>query len=249
MCVYLKNWRYIMIDTHCHILWGVDDASQTKEASMDMIRVAVADGIKAIVATSHIKEGMFNNSIETLEEAFYALKEEIQKQNIPIEIYFGGENYMSHYSMHKLKEGNFATYNYGKYMLCEFAWTKNMKDDPTRFIKSVIAAGYIPVIAHPERYQVVHEDYSLIRKWREMGCLMQVNRTSIFGYDKIVKANMIANKMLEEDLIDIIASDAHRAYAPRYPKLSDVYKYVERRFGKKRAYLYFVENPKKILGI
>lgn len=238
-----------MIDTHCHILWGVDDASQSKEASMDMIRIAIADGIKGIVATSHIKEGMFDNSPNKLEKAFTALKEEIKKQNLPIEIYFGGENYMSYYTMHKLKEKNFVTYNYGKYMLCEFAWTKNGKDDPTRFIKAVIEEGYIPVIAHPERYQVVHEDYSLIKKWKDLGCMMQVNRTSIFGYDKIMKANMIANKMLEDGLIDIIASDAHRLYAPRYPKLSDIYKYVEKRFGKERAELYLVENPRKILGI
>lgn len=238
-----------MIDTHCHILWGVDDASTTLEASMDMIRVAVADGISGIVATSHIKEGLFDNTPAKLEEVVDCLNKEIKKQNLPITIYYGGENYMSYYTMHKLKEGLFATYNHGKYMLCEFAWTKNGKDDPTRFIKTVIEHGFIPVIAHPERYQVVHEDYSLLHKWKQMGCLLQVNRTSIFGYDKIAKANYTANKMLEDDLIDLIASDAHRAYAPRYPKLSDAYKYIEKRFGKAKADLYFVENPKKLLGI
>lgn len=238
-----------MIDTHCHILWGVDDASTCKEQAMDMVRVAAADGIKGIVATSHIKDGMFNNNEETLSNALALLREEIKKANIDIEIYFGGENYMSYYTMHRLKEGNFVTYNHGKYMLCEFAWTKNMKDDPTRFIKQVIDAGYIPVIAHPERYQVVHEDYTLIEKWRSMGCLMQVNRTSIFYQDKIMKANEMANRMLEDDLVDLIASDAHRSYAPRYPKLSDVYKFVTERYGKERAELYLCINPRKILGI
>lgn len=238
-----------MIDTHCHILWGVDDASKTKEQAMDMIRIAVADGIEAIVATSHIKEGMFDNDEKMLTRALSLLQEEIQKQNLPITIYFGGENYMSHYTMHKLKEGNFVTYNHGRYMLCEFAWTKNMKDDPTRFIRQVIEEGYIPVIAHPERYQVVHEDFSLLRKWKNMGCLMQVNRTSIFCQDKIMKANEIANRMLEEDLVDLIASDAHRSFAPRYPKLSDVYKYIEKKYGKERSERYLCDNPKKILGI
>ena len=238
-----------MIDTHCHILWGVDDASKTLEASLDMVRLAVADGISGIVATSHIKEGLFENTPQDLEKVVDLLNAEIQKLKLPITIYPGGENYMSYYTMYRLKEGLFATYNHTKYMLCEFAWTKNGKDDPTRFIKTVIDAGYIPVIAHPERYQIVHEDYSLLQKWKDMGCILQVNRTSIFGYDKIANANFVANKMLEDDLIDVIASDAHRAYAPRYPKLSDAYKYVEKRFGKDRADLYFKINPRKILGI
>ncbi|NBK97854.1 MAG: hypothetical protein EOM50_07515 [Erysipelotrichia bacterium] len=237
-----------MIDTHCHILWGVDDASTNVRESMDMVRVAVADGISKIVATSHIKEPIYNNDIHTLSKALDALYVEIEREHLDIEIILGGENFVSHATMHRLEEGTFVTYNNNqKYMLIEFAWTKNMYDHPNVYLKKIIDKGYIPVIAHPERYEWVHDDYSLINRWRKMGCLMQVNRTSVFCLDKIEAANQIAKRMLDDDLVDLIASDAHRCYAPRLPKLSDVYRYIETHYGKEKAELYLVENPEKVI--
>lgn len=237
-----------MIDTHCHILWGIDDASTNARQSMDMVRVAIADGIKTIVATSHIKEPIYNNDLQTLTKALDALYREIYREHLDVEIVLGGENFVSHNTIHRLDEGKFVTYNNnGKYMLIEFAWTKNMYDHPTVYIQKILNKGYIPVIAHPERYEWVHDDYSLIKKWRDMGCLMQVNRTSVFGLDKIQAANDTAVKMLNDDLVDIIASDAHCSYAPRLPKLSDIYRFIENNYGKEKAMLYLEINPKKII--
>lgn len=237
-----------MIDTHCHILWGIDDASTCSRESMDMIRVAVADGVKTIVATSHIKEPIYNNDLETLTKALDALYVEIYRERLDIEIVLGGENFVSHNTIHRLDEGKFVTYNNnGKYILIEFAWTKNVYDHPSVYIQQILNKGYIPVIAHPERYEWVHDDYSLIKKWRDMGCLMQINRTSMFQLDKIAAANETALRMLNDDLVDVIATDAHRAYAPRLPKLSDVYRYIEDRYGKERAELYLRINPEKII--
>lgn len=237
-----------MIDTHCHILWGVDDASTCARESMDMIRIAKNDGVTTICATSHIKDPVYPNDFTSLLTALDALYVEMKRENIDIEIVLGGENYVSHNTMHRLKEGKFVTYNNnGKYMLIEFAWTKNMYDHPTYYIKEIIEAGYIPVIAHPERYEWVHEDYHLLSVWKKMGCLLQVNRTSIFGYDKMKKANEIAKRMLDDDLVDVIASDAHCSYAPRLPKLSDIYRYIETNYGKDKAIRYLEETPRKII--
>lgn len=236
-----------MIDIHCHILWGVDDASKTKEESLNMIKVAIADGVTTIAASSHMKPPLFDNTNESLLAALDKLYVELYREKLAIHIVFGGENYVAHNTIHKLEEGGFITYNKGKYMLVEFSWTKNVYDQPTQYIKQILAKGYIPVIAHPERYQWVHEDYSLVRKWKEMGCLMQVNRTSIFGYDTMQKANEVALRLLEDDLVDAIASDAHTCYAPRLPKLSDAYKYIETHYGKERAQKYFYEVPQRII--
>lgn len=236
-----------MIDTHCHILWGVDDASTNDRESMDMLKVAAADGIKTIVATSHIKMPIYPNDIHILSAAFYALQKELIKEQMDIEIILGGENFISHHTIALLEENKFVPYNNGKYMLVEFAWTKNMFDHPTTYLQRIINYGYIPVIAHPERYEWVHEDYSLLKRWRDMGCLLQINRTSIFQLDKIAAANATALRMLKDDLVDIIASDAHRCYAPRLPKLSDVYRYIEKNYGSEKAKRYLYDNPKKII--
>lgn len=238
-----------MIDTHCHILWGVDDASIRREQSLDMLHLAISDGVEAIVATSHLKDGMFDNDFNSLSKAFNLLQKAIEEENLGIKIYMGAENFVAQHTIHKLDKNEFIPYNNGKYMLVEFAWTNNIHDHPTRYLEKIIDKGYCPVIAHPERYECVHDDLSILSKWKEMGCLLQVNRTSILQLDKISFANEIALWMLEHDLVDVIASDAHRSYAPRYPKLSDVYQYVSAHYGEEVSKRCLCDNPKKILGI
>ncbi|MDQ0359296.1 tyrosine-protein phosphatase [Breznakia pachnodae] len=237
-----------MIDSHCHILWGVDDASATASQSLDMLRAAVKDGVETIVATSHIKHPLYPNTLETLSIALDKLHQLIKDYDLPITVVIGAENFFNHRTIELLEKNQFVTYNNAnKYMLVEFSWTKNSMDNPTEYLRQVIAKGITPVVAHPERYEWVHDDYDIIRTWRKMGCLMQVNRTSILQLDKMKQANIFALKLLEDDLVDIIGSDAHRATPTRNPVLSDVYDYVSKHYGKERADLYININPKKII--
>lgn len=236
-----------MIDTHCHILWGIDDASKYRSQSIDMLRVAQADGITHVIATPHVKEPIFYNDKTIIKNAYENLLSAIKEEGINIEVFMGAENYLAHHTIHLLHKNELLPLGNTKYMLVEFSWTKNMKDDPTSYIKQVIQAGYIPVVAHPERYEWVHKDYSIIKTWRDLGCLMQVNRTSVLGLDNLLMANEYATKMLDDDLVDIIASDAHHSYSPRLPKLSDAYHYIEKKYGEQKAKLYFIDNPSKFI--
>ncbi len=238
-----------MIDVHCHILYRVDDASQRSTESLDMLKVAAADGIRTIAATSHIKPPMYENTKQDLQEALDRVRALIQANHLDIEVILGAENFLNHKSMHLLDEDGFVSYgDHGKYMLVEFAWTKNIYDKPTSYLQRIIDKGFIPVVAHPERYQWVHEDYELVRLWRNMGCLMQVNRTSVLQLDKMEKANIFALRLLEDDLVDCIATDSHAPYPPRSPKLSDVYKYISEHYGEAKAKHYLVDMPAKIIA-
>lgn len=224
-----------MIDTHCHILYGVDDASKTATQSLDMLRLAQTDGIKIICATSHLKPGMYENDSKSLSKACEQVDLLIKENQLDIKIVKAAENYLSYYTVNKLRNHQFIPYGNTNYMLIEFSWTKNIYDNPTSLINEVIKAGYLPVIAHPERYQWVHEDYHLIEEWKHMGCLLQVNRTSILGLDKNPSANAYAFRLMQDDVVDLIGSDAHRCFAPRFPKLSDAYRLIEAAYGKQRC--------------
>ena len=238
-----------MIDVHCHILYRVDDASQRSTESLDMLKVAAADGVKVIAATSHIKPPMYENTKADLQQALENVQALIDANHLDIEVILGAENFLNHKSMHLLDEDGFVTYgDNGKYMLVEFAWTKNVMDKPTSYLQRIIDKGYIPVVAHPERYQWVHEDYELVRLWRKMGCLMQVNRTSVLQLDKMQKANEFATRLLEDDLVDCIATDSHAPYAPRLPKLSDVYTYISKHYGEAKAKSYLTDVPQQIIS-
>ena len=46
-----------MIDLHCHLLPGIDDGPNTLEESLELCRIAVADGITHAIVTPHIHPG------------------------------------------------------------------------------------------------------------------------------------------------------------------------------------------------
>ncbi len=236
-----------MIDIHSHILWNIDDGPTSVSQSLDMIRLAIQDGVTCICATPHIKEPHFFQTREKLETSFQVLCEQVKLHNMDIKLVLGAENYVGAHSIHKLEKQEFMTYGNTSYMLIEFAWTINSYDHLDTYIEMIIQAGYTPIIAHPERYEWVEKDYGLIHKWRAMGALMQINRTSLIGSERVSFAQRLAFKMLDDNSVDFIASDAHHCFAPRYIKLSDVYHLIKERYGVQKAEYYFVEQPNKLI--
>lgn len=107
--------------------------------------------------------------------------------------------------------------------------------------------GFIPVIAHIERYFHKELDYSIVENWIDMGCVLQINRTSILGmHGKKIQSNALS--LLDNGYCDVIATDTHRASGNRISKLSDVYSIVSKRIGIENADILFYENPKRILS-
>ena len=106
--------------------------------------------------------------------------------------------------------------------------------------------GYIPVIAHIERYFHSELDYSIIENWIDMGCVLQINRTSILGmHGKKIQSNALS--FLDNGYCDVIATDTHRANGSRISMLSDVYSVVGKRIGFDNADILMYTNPKHIL--
>lgn len=90
-------------------------------------------------------------------------------------------------------------------------------------------------------------DYSIIENWIDMGCVLQINRTSILGmHGKQIQSNALS--LLDNGYCDVIATDTHRASGNRISKLSDVYSVVSKRIGKENASILMYENPKRILS-
>ena len=107
--------------------------------------------------------------------------------------------------------------------------------------------GFVPVIAHIERYFHSGLDYSIIDNWIDMGCVLQINRTSILGmHGKTIQSNALS--LLDDGYCDVIGTDTHRASGHRISKLSDAYSIVSKRIGSENADILFFENPKRILS-
>ena len=109
------------------------------------------------------------------------------------------------------------------------------------------AIGFIPVIAHIERYFHKELDYSIIENWINTGCVLQINRTSILGmHGKQIQSNALS--LLDNGYCDVIGTDTHRSSGNRISKLSDAYSVVRKRIGSENADILFYENPKRILS-
>lgn len=232
------------IDIHSHIAWGIDDGMPSMEDAQSSLELARNDGIVGICSTPHFIPGQLDVSIYN--EIVSRQMELKEMSSIPI--YCGGEVMMNSEFIDGLAMEIYPTLNSSRYMLVEYNVLRDIhsieyRDDCLYELK---VRGYIPVIAHIERYFHSGLDYSIIDNWIDMGCVLQINRTSILGmHGKKIQSNALS--FLDNGYCDVIATDAHRANGSRISMLSDVYSVVGKRIGFDNADILMYTNPKRIL--
>jgi protein-tyrosine phosphatase len=123
-------------------------------------------------------------------------------------------------------------------MHSEFSYARQMTQEAVRF-------GYIPVIAHVERYEFVMDDPECLDELREMGALVQVNADAVLGMEGR-GAKKLCRILLKNDLVDLIASDSH-GINERACHMQQCFDYVAKKYGPERARLLFCDTPAQIL--
>lgn len=233
-----------MIDIHCHILPNVDDGSESLEESIEMAKIAESEGITKIINTSHchfdFKYKKGNELKLELEKFNQALKEE----NINIEVLLGNELYYTSDLIERFDELDFFSMNNSKYILMEFSpinFPKNIED----VIYEIKIRGYIPIIAHAERYKQVQEDVNIVLDCIKEGALIQVNASSILGKNG-EKAEDTSKKLLDNNMVHFVATDAHSSNRRR-PLIKDSYNYILKNYGKEVSEKLFIENPTAVI--
>lgn len=235
-----------MYDIHSHILFGVDDGAQSLEESVQMAELAASNGTKGIVATPHANvPGSFDNfwGIELLEKV-KELRTVLKENYIDIQIFCGQEIFCTSRAIEYLKDRQVITLNNSKYPLVEFDFYE-YSDSVYSKLKQIISEGYIPVVAHPERYAFVAEDEMAAIKLKSLGCVLQVNKGSLTG-NFGESAFYTAQRLIEERLADVIASDAHSPYM-RSTNMIHTHELVSEEYSPDYADVLFEINPKRIL--
>ncbi|MGX6591133.1 tyrosine-protein phosphatase [Cetobacterium ceti] len=195
-----------MIDIHCHILQEIDDGAKTLEESMDLLKRGMDLGFHSFILTSHYhrERGYFS---ENYEKSYMDLLKEIEKEKLNIKIYPGREIYLGEDYRETLKESRWESLNGSRYILIEFS-PLEISSIGMKKIKEVIELGYIPILAHCERYiNFKIRDYMGIKK---LGGYLQVNIGSLGKNKKLIK------KLIELELIDFLGSDVHRVRGRNY---------------------------------
>lgn len=235
-----------MIDLHCHILPGIDDGAANMEEALEMARMAVGSGVKAIAATPHCNiPNVYENyrGLELLERVEH-FKLELAKKHIPLEVYPGMEAYATEELPELLKDGKLLPLADSRYLLMEFSF----EEDPEWveiLLEAVLNQGYIPLIAHPERYGFVRRRPNLAYRYVQMGCALQMNKGSILGrFGRGIQE--LSMKLLDSRLIACVASDAHSSEV-RTPHMREVREYLDKTFGRGCSQLLLMDNPERIL--
>ncbi len=233
-----------MIDTHAHLLPGIDDGAPTLEEAVALCRMAAEDGIRMSVCTPHINF-RYENSRETIEAPFLALSDAIRREGIQLTLVRGAEVHMAPDIVEKVKRKELVTYNDGGcYLLLEFPFQPVMTGDD-EMVYRLRLAGVTPVIAHPERIAWFMEDPDRLYRLIRLGALGQVTGGSILGMFG-EKSRRAAMTMLERNLIHMVASDAHDV-SYRRPLLAEAAAAIAQRFGDDRSRALTVETPRAVV--
>lgn len=232
-----------LCDVHTHVLPGVDDGAPTMDYALQMLENAVASHVEWLALTPHwrVVTGEEPPSVDRLRQDVSLLRE--AAADIPIQLVSGAEVRVTDALMAALTAGDIPTLNDSRYVLTEFAVDTNAAAF-LPVLEDMLQAGYIPLVAHPERYAAVCRDPRMVQDWLDCGCHLQLTGGSVMGtYGKTVQRT--ATTLLRNDLVACIASDAH-GLRGRSNFLMDVYDHLHIQYSQAYARCLMYTNPLRI---
>jgi len=213
--------------------------------SLTMARMAAADGISTIACTPHILPGVYNNGGTSIRRAVARLAESMAKAGIPITVVTGADVHIAPDLVVQLRDGRALTLNDSRYLLLE----PPHHVVPPRLeglVFGLQAAGYVPILTHPERLSWIEGHYDLIRRLVSSSVLMQVTAGSVMGrFGR--RPRYWAERMLDEGICHLLATDAHNT-EQRAPRMAEARDFVARRLGDDEATNLVLRRPQGILN-
>lgn len=232
-------------DIHSHIVWDVDDGSDSLETSKEMLRQAAKSGTTHIIATPHVIEPNSMPSWEKIDDRVRQLREFANNEKLGLEVFSGAEIYMNWELLDSIKDMKRYCINHGPYMLVEFPMEQipNYADD---FFFELQVRGIKPILAHPERYPALRHNLDRLVKWRMQGLLVQINIDSLLGkYGQSAKE--MADAFLRNHVVDFVGSDAHNA-GRRTTKIAPALEEMEKLVSPEEYLKITRDNPIKLIA-
>jgi len=235
-----------LIDLHKHLLPGIDDGAKKVEETLEFLRIAHRDGVKIVVATPHMKPGVYDNRRETILERVSLVREASKGDEAEgVTLLPGAEVYFTADLPARARAKELMTVgDGGRYLLLELPYQQiPMQVDETIFQLRLLRIT--PLMAHPERVAYYLENIERVAASVRLGALTQVTACSLTGKFGD-KARDFAHALLRRGLIHVLASDAHDArYRP--PVLSEGVRAAAAVVGEAAARRMVDETPRAIL--
>lgn len=235
-----------MIDIHCHILPDFDDGAESLEEALDMARMAAATGVTDIVATPHFQgEPGTLELLPLMQRQFRVLSSALTQAHIPVQLHPGAEVLCLPDTISLAVAHQLPTLAGTNYVLSEFYFDESYSFmDET--LSEIADCGYKPVIAHPERYDVIQRDPRLLHRWARQGFVIQMNKGSVLGSFGS-RVEQTANEILAMGLAHLFASDAHGCHS-RTPHMAALQQWVGELCEPEYAAILLEKNPRRLLN-
>ena len=199
-------------DVHSHILPGLDDGSRDIEETMQTLREAYRQGVRAVIATPHYYPERYEPDAGKVLSACRLVGNTCGRQHLPMRIYSGQECFYYSGLIDKLNCGEVLTLAGSRYVLVEFA-----PDSPYLQIRqglmSLLNAGYRPVLAHFERYETLEREERL-EDLRSHGVLLQMNFDTFSQHKWFGKSRW--QSLMQQGMVDLVGSDCHGVHFRPY---------------------------------
>jgi len=229
-----------MIDIHHHLLYGLDDGADSMETSVEMARLAAAEGITHVVCTPHA------NSYHDFDPSVNAarvdeLRARLAEEKIPLTLGLGCDFHLS-YDNVKLAQADPARFSINGlgYLLVEVP-DYGLPPGLAETFYQLQLAGLTPILTHPERNPTLQNEPARLIEWLRAGVLLQVTADALTGH-KGRRAEQMAHDMLERRWIHFLATDAHNT-TTRPPRMREARDLVASKFGASYAHSLCVTNP------
>jgi len=199
----IAHWQ---VDIHSHLLPSIDDGAQNAEISESLLLKLQSFGIKKWLVTPHVLTNVWENTPQIIKEAEKLLKAHLDSKGINLDIHAAAEYLMDYAFMEKLSNEKLLPLK-ENLVLVEMSYI-NPPIQLFEILYELQLQGYVPVLAHPERYQFYHNQSKYYEKLKKAGCYFQANLASAVGYyGKGVSTCL--DELLKQDMIDFVGSDTH----------------------------------------
>jgi protein-tyrosine phosphatase len=231
------------IDLHCHWVAGVDDGARTPDDSLAMLRALAGVGFGTVMATPHMRTGMFDNARADLESAYARTVAALEPAgDLPV-LGLSSEHHLDDVVFARLMAGRGLPYPPGNAALIEFPNERFPVRSAERLFE-LRCKRIRPVLAHPERYRPVWNDIRTLDPLVDGGTVLLLDVAALVGkYGRAPKR--AACELLEEGYYYAACSDAHRAR-----DADDVAQGIEKLrqlMGDEEADFLLIEGPRRIL--
>lgn len=228
-------------DIHCHLLPDVDDGPDTWDTVQHILEKQARDGVGKIFVTPHYRKDRYESPLSEILEKMDILRHMAKQYGI--EVFPGCECFRSKMLASVEMKKPERRMNASRYVLVEF-FVHDSFQTIWNQVYELMMHGYIPIIAHIERYSCCRNP-DCVRELSRLGAKIQINTRTILGKSG-KDGKTYSRHLMKEDLVDFIATDTHDPiYRP--PNLKECMTYIRRKKGEEYIRKIFVDNPKLML--